>query len=111
MVVASFCLSLSSTVWTADRFALRTDGKEDPFVLVVRVLEIVSCAEVRLGVSWKDENNRPHGACIPLFSAPQQSQVKMVLTSPVEASRRLPHSVQKTRDPIADILSDLSGSS
>ena len=44
---------------------------------------------------------------IPLFSAPQQSQVRMVLTSPVEASRRLPHSVQKTSDPIADILSDL----
>ena len=30
----------------------------------------------------------------------------MELTFPVEVSRRLPQSVQKTRDPIADILND-----
>lgn len=41
---------------------------------------------------------------IPLFSAPQQSHVKMVFLLPVELSNRLPQSVQNTRDPTADIL-------
>lgn len=40
----------------------------------------------------------------PLFSAPQQSQISTVFLLPVELSSRLPQSVQKTRDPIADIL-------
>lgn len=42
--------------------------------------------------------------CKPLFSAPQQSQTRTVFLFPVELSNRLPQSVQKTRDPIADIL-------
>jgi len=42
----------------------------------------------------------------PLFSAPQQSHFKIVFLFPVELSRRFPQSVQKTRDPIADMLGD-----
>jgi len=40
----------------------------------------------------------------PLFSAPQQSQTRIVFLLPVELSRRFPESVQNTRDPMADIL-------
>ena len=40
----------------------------------------------------------------PLFSVPQTSQMSTALSSPDEASKRSPQAVQKTRDPIADIL-------
>jgi len=46
---------------------------------------------------------RGEGLHKPLFSAPQQSQTRIVFLFPVELSNRLPQSVQKTRDPIADI--------
>lgn len=41
---------------------------------------------------------------IPLFAAPQQSQVIIVLSLPVEQSRRLPQSLQKMRVPMADMV-------
>ena len=47
---------------------------------------------------------RGEGLHKPLFSAPQQSQTRIVFLFPVELSNRLPQSIQKTRDPIADIL-------
>lgn len=42
---------------------------------------------------------------IPLFCAPQTSQVRNVLRL-VLVSRRLPQSVQKTRDPMAAMVAD-----
>ncbi len=44
---------------------------------------------------------------LPLQVAPHASHVKMALFAPVELSRRLPQSLQKTREPIADILCSL----
>jgi len=41
---------------------------------------------------------------VPLLSAPQQSQVRIVDLFPVELSRRLPQSVQKTREFMADMV-------
>lgn len=42
----------------------------------------------------------------PLFSAPQHSHFRIESLIPLEGSSRLPQSVQKTRDPIADILAE-----
>src|SRR5271168_4050133 len=41
-MTASFCISLRSTVWIADLFCLRSEGKEEAFVVVVIVSEAVS---------------------------------------------------------------------
>jgi hypothetical protein len=43
----------------------------------------------------------------PLFSVPQHSHFKIESLVPLEGSKRLPQSVQKTSDPIADISSEL----
>lgn len=40
----------------------------------------------------------------PLFRAPQISHRRMAPASPVDSWRRFPQSVQKIKDPIADIL-------
>lgn len=45
-IVASFCISLRSTVCTADRFCLKRDGKDAALVEVVIVFDAVS-ANVR----------------------------------------------------------------
>jgi len=81
----------------ADLFCLIKEGKDEALVEVVIVVEAVS--------AW-GKNLRPKQTegYEPLFSAPQQSHFKIVFLFPVELSRRLPQSVQKTRDPIADIL-------
>lgn len=99
-IVASFCRSLLSTCWIADRFCLRSEGKEEALVDVSIVLDAVS-------VTWSDLRADATNASKPLFSAPQQSQTRIVFLLPVELSRRLPQSVQKTRDPTADILGGL----
>ena len=41
---------------------------------------------------------------LPLFSVPQTSQVRSTFLLPDEPSRRLPQSVQKTRDPMAAMM-------
>jgi hypothetical protein len=44
------------------------------------------------------------GPDVPLFRAPQTSQTRILVGSPTEPSSREPQSVQKTREPIVDIL-------
>jgi hypothetical protein len=44
---------------------------------------------------------------IPLFSAPQHSQLNTFLSLPFVEGNRLPQSVQKTRDPIAAIVQEI----
>jgi hypothetical protein len=95
-MTASFFISLRSTVWIADRFCRRREGKEDAFVFVVMVFEVVS-ARIRIGAG-RNRGNKP------LFSVPQHSHFKIESLVPLEGSSRLPQSVQNTRDPIADIL-------
>jgi hypothetical protein len=41
-MTVSFFISLRSTVWMADRFCRRSEGKEEAFVVVVIVFEAVS---------------------------------------------------------------------
>jgi hypothetical protein len=95
-MTASFFISLRSTVWIADRFCRKREGKEEGFVVVVMVFEVVS-TRIRIG-SRRNRGNEP------LFSVPQHSHFKIESLTPLEGSSRLPQSVQKTRDPIADIL-------
>lgn len=45
----------------------------------------------------------PAAMSLPLLSAPQQSQVRVFFSVPIDAGRRLPQSVQKTRVPMADM--------
>lgn len=45
-------------------------------------------------------------ASIPLQDAPQTAQVKIAFCLPALPSSRLPQSVQKTREPMADIMKD-----
>jgi hypothetical protein len=80
-MTASFFISLRSMVWIADRFCRRSEGKEEALVLVVMAFEAVS-----------------------LFSVPQHSHFRTESLIPLEGSSKMPQSVQKTRDPIADIL-------
>lgn len=48
--------------------------------------------------------NAMHPTNQPLFRAPQISHRRMAPASPVDSWRRFPQSVQKIKDPIADIL-------
>ena len=63
------------------------------------VVEAVSAC-VRIGGGDKSRDK-------PLFSVPQHSHFRIEFFIPLEGSSRLPQSVQKTRDPIADILCEL----
>jgi len=98
-MTASFFISLRSTVWIADRFCRKREGKEEGFVVVVMVFEVVS-ARIRVGAGRNRGNE-------PLFSVPQHSHFKIESLTPLEGSSKLPQSVQKTSDPIADILTVL----
>lgn len=44
---------------------------------------------------------------LPLFFVPQAWQTRMACGSPVELSRRSPHAVQKTNEPIAAMMKRL----
>lgn len=95
-----FSISLLSTVCTKDRFCLSSEGKSAAFVLVMLVVKAVSRNNQYLHSTRKKSRK-------PLFSFPQHSQIRIALSFPVELSSRLPQSVQKTREPMADILDEL----
>lgn len=98
-MVASLCKSPCLTCWISDRFWRKRDGNEAGLVHVMMVLDAVSetCREQMLPKARRK-------SCKPLFSAPQQSQSRIAFMLPVELCNRFPQSVQKTRDPIADML-------
>jgi hypothetical protein len=75
------CTSSSLMVWTSDRFARRDDGKAVGLECVTTVLEDVS-----------------------LHDAPQMAHVKVTFFLPALPSSRLPQSLQKMSEPIADMM-------
>ena len=89
--------SSSEMVWTSERFARSAEGKAVGFERVTTVLEEVSVTSQ--GRCWRLGTQD-----IPLHEAPHMVQVKMAFCLPALPSSRLPQSVQKTREPMADIL-------
>lgn len=93
-------------VWVVDNFWRRYEGKSEGLDCVTMVFEAVSWGES----CQPKQNLLQHllflqPAHSPWFSAPQHSHCRMFFELPLEAGKRFPQSVQKTRDPIADILS------
>lgn len=76
--------SSAVNVCTAERLERRTEGKAEALDFVVMVVDEVS-----------------------LFSVPQISHMIRDLFSPEDDSRRFPHAVQKTREPIAAIFGNV----
>lgn len=101
-MTAEVCISSSVKVWTSDRLSRSEDGKASGFDWVVIVFAEVStclldCALAKMAAHYHEED-------IPLHFAPQTSQVRVVCCRPLLLSSKLPQSVQKTREPIADIF-------
>lgn len=100
--IFSVCTLCLSTVWTIESFCRKREGKSEGFVVVVIVLGGWS-GQSAASVSQSHGQNL--GLAIPGFSDPQQSHLRMFLSLPLEADKRLPQEVQKIRDPMAAILS------
>jgi hypothetical protein len=96
--------SASEIVCTSDRFARREDGKAVGFECVTTVLDEVS-EESRS--AWQHGYTAQCSESAPLQDAPQTAQVKTAFCLPALPSSRLPQSVQKTREPIADMAEGL----
>ncbi|GJD00712.1 hypothetical protein ColKHC_09537 [Colletotrichum higginsianum] len=83
LIVASVFTLALSTAWTLDcSFCRNWDGKSEGFVWVTIVLE-------PFGVR---ATNTPAAVNLPLLSAPQQSQVRMFFSVPMDAGSKLPQS-------------------
>ena len=101
-MTASFWMSSSVRVWTAESFERSGEGKAVGFDLVVMAVDDVSMEEhQRL---CKIMSCGTIADAIPLFSVPHPSHVKIAFSSPEDPSSRLPQSVQKTSGPIAAIV-------
>lgn len=73
--------------------------------MVVIVLGGWSGQRRRIGQPEPSPNLQWLMFAIPGFSDPQQSHLRIFLSLPLEADKRLPQEVQKIRDPMAAILS------
>lgn len=82
----------------ADRFDRKAEGKAIGLDLVVIAVNDVSEAIQSI---WFHYDGAV--ACAPLFSVPQTLHLIIASASPEVPSKRLPQSVQNTRDPIAAI--------
>lgn len=99
--MASVWMSASSYSCTSERRRVRRDeGKAVGLDAVEMVLLEVSVEYLSV---LRQANLAVSCLYIPLFCAPQTSQVRNVLRL-VLVSKRLPQSVQKTRDPMAAIF-------
>jgi hypothetical protein len=105
-MMASVWISPSSYSCTSERRRVRrVEGKAVGLEAVVMVLLEVSVGWIVS--TWLRVYAYVKSLFPPLFCAPQTSQVRYVLRL-VLVSRRLPQSVQKTRDPMAAIFATLS---
>lgn len=93
------CISSSLMVCTSDLFARRAEGNAVGFDRVTTVLEEVSAISL---LDCAGANIQIH--CVPLHDAPQMAQVRITFLLPALLSSRLPQSVQKMSEPIADIV-------
>ena len=98
-MTAEVCRSSSVRVWTSDRLSLSDEGNASGFERVTMTLADVSaCPSALCYILLAVLSDKP------LHFAPQTSQVSVVCCRPLLRSSRFPQSVQKTSDPIADIL-------
>lgn len=100
--MASVFLSSEVKVWTADLLALSVDGKALGLDSEIIVFGIVS-----EGIYSQCKLIDTHSQSMfnsPLFRAPQTWQARTLVGSPVDSGRRFPQSVQKIKEPIADMV-------
>jgi hypothetical protein len=91
-------------VCTSDRFARKEDGKAVGLECVTTVFEEVSACE-----SYQHTPRdlvQAFTIAVPLHVAPQMAHVKVTFFFPALPSSRLPQSLQKMREPIADMVDD-----
>lgn len=111
MTVSVF-LSASVNVRTADLFALREEGNAfglDSETTVFAAASKSLLAKVHRQNKRRKDSDRVNENVenvIPRFFVPQMSQLRTALASPVDSFKRLPQSVQKINDPIADIFAE-----
>lgn len=103
-MTASVLRSSADRVWTAERFDLKAEGKAEGLDSETIVCGMIS--DGMLGLPSFDQRHllNPRAIRIPLFRAPQTLQCRIAFSSPVDSRSRLPQSVQKIKDPMADIL-------
>lgn len=98
-VRASVLRSSADRVWTAERLDLNAEGNAEGLDS-----EMMVCGMISEEILDQRQLAGPGLVHIPLFRAPQTLQCRIAFSSPVDSRSRLPQSVQKINDPIADIL-------